>query len=184
MARKVCCDGVNRGVAAWRDKIFVGPLDGRLIALHARDGRVAWSTMTVNPEEPYTITGAPRVIRGKVIIETGGAEYGVRGYVDAYDAETGTRLWRFHTVPGNPADGFENSTMERIAETWNGEYVWHYQVVPAETWDYTATQHMILAEIEWKGRLRKVLMQANSSRVGWWRGTQEPRRRLGKPPTP
>ncbi len=223
VARKVCCDVVNRGVAAWRGKIFVGTLDGRLIALHARDGRVAWSTMTVNPEEPYSITGAPRVIRGKVIIGNAGAEYGVRGYVDAYDAETGARLWRFYTVPGNPSDGFESETMERIAETWNGEwwklggggtvwdsmaydpdldllyigvgngtpwnrrlrspgggdnlflssivalrpetgeYVWHYQVVPAETWDYTATQHMILAEIEWKGRLRKVLMQAPKS---------------------
>ena len=122
VARKVCCDVVNRGVAAWQDKIFVGTLDGRLIALHALDGRVAWSTMTVNPEEPYSITGAPRVIRGKVIIGNGGAEYGVRGYVDAYDAETGARLWRFHTVPGNPADGFENPTMERIAETWSGEW--------------------------------------------------------------
>ena len=223
VARQACCDVVNRGVAAWGGKIFVGTLDGRLIALDAGTGTPAWSVMTVDPEQPYTITGAPRVIQGKVIIGNGGAEFGVRGYVSAYSAETGERVWRFYTVPGNPAEGFETETVRRIAETWNGEwwkvggggtvwdamaydpeldllyigvgngspwnrrlrspgggdnlflasivalrpatgeYVWHYQVVPAETWDFTATQHMILADIEWQGSPRKVLMQAPKS---------------------
>ena len=223
VARKACCDVVNRGVAAWGNKIFVATLDGRLIALDAADGSPVWSVMTVDPEQSYTITGAPRVIQGKVMIGNSGAEFGVRGYLSAYSAETGEMAWRFYTVPGNPAEGFENETMRRAAETWNGEwwkvggggtvwdslaydpaldllyvgvgngspwnrrlrspgggdnlflasivalrpdtgeYVWHYQVVPAETWDYTATQHMVLADIEWQGRPRKVLMQAPKS---------------------
>ncbi len=122
VARKACCDVVNRGVAAWGNKIFVATLDGRLIALDAADGSPVWSVMTVDPEQSYTITGAPRVIQGKVMIGNSGAEFGVRGYLSAYSAETGEMAWRFYTVPGNPAEGFENETMRRAAETWNGEW--------------------------------------------------------------
>ncbi|MDO9478136.1 MAG: PQQ-dependent dehydrogenase, methanol/ethanol family [Pseudohongiella sp.] len=215
-----CCDVVNRGMAAWGDKVYFGALDGRLIALDRETGEQAWSTMTVDPDKRYTITGAPRIIDGKVIIGNGGGELGVRGYVSAYDSETGELIWRFYTVPGNPADGFESSAMEMAAETWagewwaiggggtvwdsmaydpelnllyigvgngspwnheirsngqgdnlflssivalrpdTGEYVWHFQTTPAESWDYTATQHMILADLEIEGRQRQVIMQA------------------------
>ena len=103
-----CCDVVNRGVAAWGRSVFVGTLDGRLIALDMRSGKPLWSVQTTDPKKRYTITGAPRVIKGKVIIGNGGGEMGVRGYVSAYDAITGKQVWRFYTVPGNPQDGFEN----------------------------------------------------------------------------
>ena len=215
-----CCDVVNRGVALWQGAVFVGTLDGRLISLDAATGSVNWSVQTTDRDKPYTITGAPRVVKGKVIIGNGGAEYGVRGYVSAYDAASGALSWRFYTVPGNPADGFESAAMERAAQTWNGEwwqyggggtvwdsmaydpelnllyigvgngspwnqqirspgggdnlflssivalnpdtgeYVWHYQTTPGETWDYTATQHLILAELEFDGVPRKVIIQA------------------------
>ncbi len=216
-----CCDVVNRGVAAWGDRIYVGSYDGRLIALQADTGEVVWETLTVDPDQPYTITGAPRVVKGKVLIGNGGAELGVRGYISAYDADSGELLWRWYTVPGNPADGFENPQMEMAAKTWNGEwwtlggggtvwdsmaydetldllyvgvgngspwnqayrspgggdnlflasivaldpddgsYRWHYQTTPGETWDYTATQPIIVADLPLTaGGTRRVVMQA------------------------
>jgi len=120
--RLACCDIVSRGVAAWQGKIYVATLDGRLVALDAKTGKPIWSKLTVDNSKSYTITGAPRVFGGKVLIGNGGAELGVRGYVSAYDAETGALLWRFYTVPGNPADGFENAAMAMAAKTWNGEW--------------------------------------------------------------
>ncbi len=220
-ARYACCDVVNRGVAAWKGKIYVGTLDGRLIALDAGTGEKVWDVSTILPNRPYTITGAPRIVKDKVIIGNGGAEYGVRGYITAYDAASGDEQWRFFTVPGNPDDGFENKAMEEAAATWRGgkwwevggggtvwdsmafdadlnllyigtgngapwnryirspgggdnlylssviainpdtgSKVWHYQTTPGDTWDYTATQHMILADLEIKGEQRKVIMQA------------------------
>jgi len=219
-AVNACCDVVNRGVAVWKGKVYAGTLDGRLIALDAATGKPVWDALTIDKKYPYSITGAPRVIKDKVIIGNGGAEFGVRGYVGAYDAETGEQLWRFYTVPGNPAEGFENEVMAKAAETWtgqwwklggggtvwdsmaydpeldllyigtgngspwnqairspqggdnlflssivalrpdSGEYVWHYQTTPGEMWDYTATQHMILADMEIEGRQRKTIMQA------------------------
>lgn len=215
-----CCDVVNRGVAAWGSNVYLGTLDGRLIALDMATGKPVWSVQTTDPAKRYTITGAPRIVKGKVIIGNGGGEMGVRGYVTAYDAATGKQLWRFYTVPGNPQDGFESPVMEKAAATWNGEwwkyggggtvwdsmaydpeldllyigvgngspwnhqirsagkgdnlflssivalqpdtgeYVWHFQTTPAESWDYTATQHIILADLDIGGARRKVLMQA------------------------
>jgi len=215
-----CCDVVNRGVAAWQGKIYVGTLDGRLIALDAQTGQSVWSVATTRAGSRYTITGAPRVVDGKVLIGNGGAEMGVRGYIAAFDATDGHALWKFYTVPGNPADGFENQAMEKAAATWKGawwklggggtvwdsmaydaklnllyigvgngspwmkklrspgegdnlylcsivainattgEYVWHYQTTPGESWDFDATQHMILADLQIGGKLRSVLMQA------------------------
>ena len=216
-----CCDVVNRGVAAWEGRIYVGTIDGRLVALDAATGEVAWDILTIDKERPYTITGAPRIVKGKVVIGNGGGEYGVRGYVTAYDAVTGEQQWRFYTVPGNPAEPFEDEAMKLAAGTWrggewwkvggggtawdsfaydpelnllyvgvgngspwnryirspgggdnlflssivalnpdDGSYVWHYQTTPGDTWDYTATQHMILADIELEGETRKVIMQA------------------------
>ena len=227
---KACCDVVNRGVAYWGGKVFVGALDGRLIALDAKTGKQVWSTLTVDQSKNYTITGAPRVIKGRVIIGNGGAEFGVRGYISAYDADTGKKLWRFYTVPGEPgkADGeVSDAVLKKATDTWQGdwwrdsgeggggggggtvwdsmaydpaldllyigvgngsywrkslrspgasdnlfiasivalrpetgEYVWHYQQTPGDQWDYTSTQHMILADIPIAGTVRKVLMQA------------------------
>ncbi len=220
--RHACCDVVNRGAALWGTNVYAASLDGRLRALDRDTGRVVWEVDTrLNDVDSYTITGAPRVVNGKVIIGNGGAEMSVRGYVTAYDAATGEQAWRFFTVPGNPAEGFEDETQEWIATTWSGEwwkngkgggtawdsfafdpesnllyigvgnaaswnrkvrspeggdnlfvssivavdadtgkYAWHYQTTPGDHWDYTATQHMILAEIEFGGEARQVLMQA------------------------
>ena len=119
---KACCDVVNRGVAVYRGKVYVGTLDGRLIALDAATGKPVWDVVTVDQSRPYTITAAPRVVKGKVIIGNGGAEFGVRGYVSAYDAETGKMAWRFYTVPGDPSKPFESAAMEKAAKTWKGEW--------------------------------------------------------------
>jgi quinohemoprotein ethanol dehydrogenase len=219
---KGCCDIVNRGVAVWQGKVYVGAFDGRLIALDARTGRQLWAVQTIaDRTRRYTITGAPRVVKGKVIIGNGGAEFGVRGFLSAYDAKTGRQVWRFYTVPGDPKKPFESKAVKMAAATWTGDewwtwggggtvwdslaydpelnllyvgvgngspwnrtlrspkggdnlflssivainpdtgaYVWHYQTTPAESWDYTATQHMILADLTIDGRPRKVIMQA------------------------
>ncbi|HJU70900.1 MAG TPA: PQQ-dependent dehydrogenase, methanol/ethanol family [Paucimonas sp.] len=217
-----CCDIVNRGVAVWKGKIYLGAFDGRLIAIDARNGKKVWEVDTVlDHKKSYTISGAPRIIKGKVLIGNGGAEFGVRGYVTAYEAETGKQAWRFFTVPGDPKNPPEDKAMDMAQKTWsgdawvkwggggtawdsmaydpelnqlyigvgngspwnykfrsegkgdnlflssivalnpdNGEYIWHYQTTPADRWDFTATQHMILADIDLKGEKRKVLMQA------------------------
>jgi PQQ-dependent dehydrogenase (methanol/ethanol family) len=216
-----CCDVVNRGVAYDKGRLYFGTLDGRLVSLNARDGSLRWEIQTTDKERPYTITGAPRIVKDKVLIGNGGAEFGVRGYVSAYNLDSGAMEWRFYTIPGNPADGFESEAVKRAAETWgggewwvvggggtvwdsmaydpelnllyigvgngapwnrqirspaggdnlylssivalnpdDGSYVWHYQTTPGETWDYTATQHMILADLELGGVPRKVIMQA------------------------
>ncbi len=224
-AFSACCDVVNRGVAMWGGKVYVGALDGRLIALDATTGTEVWSVVTVDQSKPYTITGAPRVVKGLVLIGNGGAEYGVRGYLSAYDSETGKLVWRFYTTPnpeGKPDGAASDSIMAaKAGATWfdgawktsggggtvwdamaydpqldllyigvgngspwnhlrrsggkgdnlflasivalkpdHGEYVWHYQTTPGESWDYTATQHIILADLTIDGQPRKVLMQA------------------------
>ena len=215
-----CCDVVNRGVAVWGDSVFVGTIDGYLVSIDAATGEARWRVDTIDRKPPYTITGAPRVVNGLVMIGNGGADLGVRGYLSAYDAETGELRWRFYTVPGNPAEGFENEVLEQAAKTWTGEwwkyggggtvwdsmaydaeldllyfgvgngspwarrirspeggdnlflssivavrpatgeYVWHYQTTPGDTWDFTATQHIVLADLEIAGEQRKVLLQA------------------------
>jgi quinohemoprotein ethanol dehydrogenase len=225
VGQKACCDVVNRGVAVWNGKVFVGVLDGRLVALDAANGKEVWSVVTVDQSKPYTITGAPRVIKGKVIIGNGGAEYGVRGYVTAYDAETGAQAWRFYTTPnpnGKPDGAASDDVLARTAgATWSdgawktsggggtvwdsivydqeldqlligvgngapwnhevrsggkgdnlflssivalnpdtGAYKWHYQTTPGDTWDYTATQQIMLATLTIDGKPRKVAMQA------------------------
>lgn len=122
VARHICCDVVNRGVALYRGKVYVGTLDGRLIAIDAGTGTEVWSVQTFDPEKPYAITGYPRLASGKVLIGNAGAEFGVRGYITAYDAETGEQAWRVYTVPGDPALGFESEAMAIAAETWDGDW--------------------------------------------------------------
>jgi quinohemoprotein ethanol dehydrogenase len=118
----ICCDVVNRGVALYRGKVYVGTLDGRLIALDERTGTPIWDVSTADSAKPYAITGAPRIAKGMVIIGNAGAEYGVRGYISAFDAETGKMAWRFYTVPGDPAKGFESKAMEIAAKSWSGQW--------------------------------------------------------------
>jgi len=115
--------GANRGVAYSQERVFVGVIDGRLVALNAQTGRVLWSVDTFDsPEARKAITGAPRVFGNRVIIGHGGADFGTRGYVTAYDTATGKQIWRFYTVPGDPAKGFENQTLQMAATTWKGEW--------------------------------------------------------------
>ena len=121
-ARTICCDAVNRGLALYRGKVYLATLDGRLVALDARTGRPVWDVKSIDSSQPYAITGAPRIARGRVLVGNAGAEFGVRGYVSAYDAETGALAWRVFTVPGNPAAGFESKALEAAAKTWHGEY--------------------------------------------------------------
>jgi len=206
---KACCDVVNRGVAFWKGRVFVGTIDGRLIALDAKTGQELWSAQTLDPKSNGIITGFPRVVKDLVIIGNGGAEFGKRGYVTAYHADSGKQAWRFYTVPnpkGEPDGAASDKVMKELAyDTWSkkpkkgdwresggggtvwdaivydaeldqlylgvgngnpwnhglrsngegdnlflssivalkpetGEYLWHYQETPAETWDYTATQ--------------------------------------------
>jgi len=116
----------NRGVAFWKGKVFVATGDGRLNAIDAKTGKEVWSAVTIDPKLPMYINGAPRVFRDKVIIGNGGTEVGAnRGYVTAYDTETGKQAWRFYIVPGNPADGFEDETQAMAAKTWTGEWWKH-----------------------------------------------------------
>ena len=115
-----------RGLAIWKGKVIFGTQDGRLIALDSRDGKPLWSTQTLPQSDESTITGAPRVFGDKVVIGYAGAErHSIRGGVSAYDAESGKFLWRFYTVPGDPAKGFENEAMAMAAKTWSGEW-WKY----------------------------------------------------------
>ena len=121
-AKYVCCDVVNRGVALYQGRVYVGALDGRLIALDAQTGERAWEAQTTPQDGVYAITGAPRIAKGRVIIGNAGSEYAVRGYVSAYDAESGKLAWRAYTVPGDPAKPFESEAMRRAAATWSGPW--------------------------------------------------------------
>ncbi|MCT2401068.1 PQQ-dependent dehydrogenase, methanol/ethanol family [Novosphingobium mangrovi (ex Huang et al. 2023)] len=211
--------GANRGVAYENGRIYAASLDGRLFALNARTGKELWVTETVPQGVNAIVTGAPTVMNGKVIIGNGGADFGTRGFVTAYDGATGKPLWRFYIVPGSPEQNEGDPAMEAAAGTWEdgfwkktgggggpwnamtfdpefdrvyigtgnaapydqeargpggnlytasivaldagtGKYVWHYQPVPGDSWDYDNTSQMALADLEIDGKSRKVLMQA------------------------
>jgi len=220
-----CCDVVNRGAAVYKGKVYFGTVDGRLIALDAATGKQVWSVQTTPKDRLYSITGAPRVIKDKVIIGNGGGEFDARGFVTAYDTQTGKKVWRFYLVPGDPAKPdheISDEPLEKLARpTWSGttyydaggggtawnaihydpdldqiligtgngtpwnrqyrsdgkgdnlflcgilaldadtgKYRWHYQENPGDTWDYNATQPMILATLTIDGKPRKVVMHA------------------------
>ena len=124
-ARKACCDVVNRGVAVYEGAVYIATLDGYLVSLNAETGEVIWRINTIiDRTRAYTITGAPRVANGRVFIGNGGGEFGVRGYVSAYDTKTGDLDWRFFTVPGDPSKPFEHPEMETAASTWKGGEWW------------------------------------------------------------
>lgn len=122
---KICCDAVSRGVAVYEGKVYIATLDGRLVALNQNTGKPAWSIRTFPTTSNFTITGAPRIVKGKVLIGAGGAEYIARGFISAYDAHTGKMAWRFYTVPGDPKKPFEQPAMKMAAKTWGGNY-WKY----------------------------------------------------------
>ena len=131
-----CCDVVSRGVALYKGKVFVAAYDGRLIALDAATGKKIWEEDTIiDHSHSYTVTGAPRVVKGKVIIGNGGAEYGARGYVTAYDAETGKQDWRWFVVPGDPSKPFEDESMEKAAKTWDPAGKWWVNGGGGNSWD-------------------------------------------------
>src|SRR6202030_3155708 len=120
---RICCGVVNRGIALYQGKVIAPSVDGRLRALDADTGKIVWETRVSPENQAYTITMAPRVIKGgKVIIGVSGGEYGVRGFFSAYDAETGKRAWRFYTVPGDPSKPFEQPELAMAAKTWTGEW--------------------------------------------------------------
>ena len=121
-AVNACCDVVNRGVAVWDGKVYLGTIDARLVALDAGTGQVVWTAQVGDKESHFSITGAPRVAKGKVLIGEAGNEYEQRGFLSAYDAQTGKLDWRWYVVPGDPAKGFENPQMAAAAKTWSGPW--------------------------------------------------------------
>ncbi len=118
----VCCDAVNRGVAVYKGRVYVGTLDGYLVALNADDGKVLWKNRTIPEGSHMAITGAPRIVKGKVLIGSAGAEYITSGYLAAYDAESGKEAWRFHTIPGDPSKPQPGKHLDAAAKTWTGEW--------------------------------------------------------------
>ncbi|WP_369026714.1 PQQ-dependent dehydrogenase, methanol/ethanol family [Qipengyuania sp. RANM35] len=119
---EVCCDAVNRGVALYGDKVYVATLDGKLVALDQKTGKVVWSKLTIPEGSKMAITGAPRIVKGRVLIGSAGSEYFTRGYLAAFDAQTGNELWRFHTVPGDPSKPQDGKHLEAAAKTWSGDF--------------------------------------------------------------
>lgn len=211
----------SRGLSFYGDKLYAATWDGRLQALDAKSGKLIWSVRTFGLDEARYITGMPKAFKGKVLVGNGGSESGpTRGYVTAYDAETGEQAWRFYIVPGNPADGFEDEAMRMAAETWTGnwwehgggghawhgftydeeldvlyigtgngapwnrkvrspgggdnlflcsvvalnpdtgEYLWHYQTTPGESWDYNSNMDIVLTDLEIDGKTIKAMLHA------------------------
>jgi alcohol dehydrogenase (cytochrome c) len=108
----LCCGMQNRGFAALGDRVFMGTVDAHVVALDAKTGRVRWDVAAGDADKGYSFTGAPLAVKDKILIGVAGGEYGIRGFIDAYDAETGARAWRFYTIPGEG---------ERGNETWAGD---------------------------------------------------------------
>ena len=128
MARFACCEPVSRGLAMWRDRVVIATLDGRLIALDKTSGKLLWTTQTFAHDMPYSITGAPRVFGDKVVVGNSGGDFGVRGFVAAYDVRNGKRLWQFFLTPGDPAKGPDHAAsdpvMPWVRKTWFGDHYW------------------------------------------------------------
>jgi quinohemoprotein ethanol dehydrogenase len=227
---------VNKGIAMWNGKIYMGTLDGRLVAVDAKTGKLKWEADTIPAAlvgaenlTKYSVSMAPRAAKGKVFVGASGGEFGSRGFIAAYDAETGKEVWRFWTVPGDPAKGYEaapqqKEVLAKAAATWGGEYwkvsggggavwdsvvydpvtdllyfgtgqpspwnaavrdgkigdalytdsivavkpdtgeyVWHYQETPGDSWDYDAISPMITADLTFSGVKKHVIVQPSKN---------------------
>ncbi len=205
-----CCGSVNRGAAIFGNTIFWGTLDAKLLAIDAKTGEKQWeATVVENYTDGYSLTVAPLVIRDKVIVGTAGGEFGIRGFLAAYDAKTGEQVWKFKTIPepGEPGhETWENDAWKtgggsiwltgsydqelnltywgvgNPSPDWNpdvrpgdnlytdsvialdadsGELKWHFQFTPHDEWDWDSVQIPVLADIEWEGEMRKLMLWAN-----------------------
>jgi alcohol dehydrogenase (cytochrome c) len=213
---RVCCGRVNRGLAILGETLFMGTIDGRLIAIDARNGKPVWEASISKPDLGYSFTMAPLVVKDKVIIGPAGGEYGIRGFIAAFDAKSGREVWRFNTIPGPGEAGHDSWPADSRAweqgggsvwvtgsydpelnlmywgvgnpgPDWNadprpgdnlysdsvvaldpdtGTLKWHYQFTPHDEFDYDSTQVPVLTDLEWRGRMRKVMLWAN--RNGFW----------------
>ncbi|MEQ1947949.1 MAG: PQQ-dependent dehydrogenase, methanol/ethanol family [Bryobacteraceae bacterium] len=250
-----CCGRVNRGVAISGDTLFMGTIDSHVVAVDAKSGQLLWNTTVARPEAGYAITHAPLVVKDKVLVGVAGGEYGIRGFIAAYDVKTGKEAWRFNTIPGPGEPGNEtwkgDSWKTGGASVWvtgsydpelnltywgignagpdyngdiregdnlysssvvaldgdTGKIKWHFQFSPHDEFDYDAVQVPVLADIQWQGAPRKVMLWANRNgffyvldratgkfllgkpfvEVNWARGLDElgrPLRITGKAPTP
>ena len=206
---RVCCGRVNRGLAILGDTLFMGTIDGHLLAIDAKSGKPIWNVTVANAEAGYSLMHAPLVVKDKVIVGTAGGEFGIRGFLAAYDAKTGKEAWKFHTIPGPGEPGHEtwagDSWMHGGASIWvtgsydaqlnltywgvgnpgpdwnsdvragtnlysdsvialdpdTGKLKWYFQFSPHDDFDYDSVQVPVLADMEWKGKMRRVMLWAN-----------------------
>jgi len=204
-----CCGRVNRGVAILGDTLFMATLDSHLVAIDATNGHPIWNTEVASAKAGYAMTLAPLVVKDKVIVGVAGGEYGIRGFVAAYDAKTGKEAWKFYTIPGPGEPGHESWA----GDTWKhggapvwvtgsydsttnltywgvgnpgpdyhgndrsgdnlysdcvvaldadtGKLKWYFQFTPHDVYDYDAVQIPVLADMDWKGKQRKIMLWAN-----------------------
>jgi alcohol dehydrogenase (cytochrome c) len=210
-AARNCCGRLSRGLAILGDTLFLAAFDARIIAIDAKTGKELWNTEAADPKQGYAFTHAPLVVKDKVIAGTAGGEFGVRGFIAAWDVKTGKEVWRFNTVPGPGEPGHEtwsgDSWMHGGAPVWvtgsydpdlnltywgtgnpgpdwdgngrlgdnlyscsvvalnpdTGKLEWYYQFSPHNEFDWDSTQVPVLADIEWLGRTRKIMLWANRS---------------------
>ena len=204
-----CCGRVNRGLAILGNTLFMGTVDAHIVAVDATSGHLLWNTKVADPLAGYAITHAPLVVKDKVIVGTAGGEYGIRGFLAAYDVRTGKEVWRFNTIPGPGEKGHEtwagDSWKHGGASVWitgsydpelnltywgignpgpdfnadmrlgdnlysdcavaldadTGKLKWYFQFTPHDDFDFDAVQVPVLADLDWKGARRRVLLWAN-----------------------
>jgi alcohol dehydrogenase (cytochrome c) len=215
-AARNCCGKLSRGVAISGNTIFLAAFDSRMIAIDARTGKELWKTEPAdNPKDGYAFTVAPLVVKDKVIAGTAGGEFGVRGFIAAWDINTGKEVWRFNTVPGPGEPGHESwsgdSWMHGGAPIWvtgsydpesnltywgtgnpgpdwdgagrlgdnlyscsvlaldpdTGQLKWHYQFSPHNEFDWDSVQIPVLADMDWQGKPRKVMLWANRNGMAY-----------------
>ncbi len=204
-----CCGKINRGLGILGGTLFMGTIDAHLLAIDARTGKLLWDTPVFDFSQGYALTHAPLAIKDKVIVGTAGGEFGIQGFIAAYDAKTGKEVWKFHTIPGPGEPGHEtwsgdswkrggasiwvtgsydpalNLTYWGIGNPgpdWNpdvrqgdnlysdcvvaldadtGKLKWHFQFTPHDEWDWDAVQVPVLADMDWQGKPRKLMLWGN-----------------------